>query len=80
MNRKLNVRSTGFHADLPDDGERGVAHHLVFLVRERLHGRDSNGVAGMHAHRIEILDGTNNHAVVHPVAHHFHLEFLPSDQ
>src|SRR5204862_5419715 len=37
-------------------------------------------VAGMHTHWIEILDGTNNHAVVHPIAHHFHLEFFPTDQ
>ena len=58
----------------------GVAHHLVFLVRERLRRRDSDGIAGMHAHRIEILDGTDDHAVVHSVAHHFHLEFLPANQ
>ena len=34
----------------------------------------------MHAHRIEILDGTDDHAVVHAVTHHFHLEFFPADQ
>src|SRR6266446_9143870 len=34
----------------------------------------------MHAHRIEILDGTDDHAVVHAVAHHFHLEFFPADE
>ena len=34
----------------------------------------------MHAHRIEIFDGTDDHAVIHPVAHHFHLEFFPAHQ
>src|SRR6185312_12560263 len=60
--------------------ERGVAHHLVFFVSERLHRRDRDGIAGVHTHRIEIFDGTDDYAVVHPVAHHFHLEFLPADQ
>ena len=34
----------------------------------------------MHAHRIEIFDGTDDYAVVHPIAHHLHLEFLPADE
>src|SRR5437667_8768130 len=34
----------------------------------------------MHTHRIEILDGTNNHTVVLAVAHHFHLEFFPAHE
>jgi hypothetical protein len=34
----------------------------------------------MHAHWIEILNGTNYDAVVHSVAHDFHLEFFPADQ
>ena len=33
----------------------------------------------MHAHRIEILDGADDDAVVRLVADHFHLEFLPAD-
>jgi hypothetical protein len=76
----LNIGPTGLHANLANDSECRVAHHLVFLIRERLHGRDSDRIARMHAHRIEILDGTHNHAVVHPVAHHFHLELFPTDQ
>ena len=34
----------------------------------------------MHAHRIEILDGTNHHTVVHSVAHYLHLELFPANQ
>ena len=80
IHRKLNVGTAGLHTDLANDRERSIAHDLIFLVGKGLHGRDSDRVAGMHTHRIEILDGTNNHAVVHPIAHHFHLEFFPSDQ
>ena len=33
----------------------------------------------MHAHRVQVFDGTDDDAVVIPVPHHLHLEFLPSD-
>ena len=80
MNSELNVRPPGLNTDLTDDCERGVAHHLVLFVCERLHRCDGDGIAGVHTHWIEIFDGTNDHAVVHPVAHHFHFKFLPADQ
>ena len=32
----------------------------------------------MHAHWIEIFDGTDNHAIVLLVAHDLHLDFLPA--
>ena len=80
INCELNIRSTGFHADLANDCERRITHHLVFFVGQRLRRRDGDGVAGMHSHRIEILDRADNYAVVHPVAHHLHLEFFPADE
>ena len=80
MNSKLDVRSTGLDTNFTNDGECGVAHHLVFLVGQGLHRRNGDGIAGVHAHGIEILDRTNDHAVVHPVAHHFHFELFPADQ
>src|ERR1019366_9406722 len=33
----------------------------------------------MHAHRIEIFDGTNDDDVIRHVAHHFKIEFLPAN-
>ena len=33
----------------------------------------------MDAHGIEIFDRADNNAVITPVAHHFHLEFLPAE-
>ena len=61
-------------------GERGVAHDLVFLVGERLDGGDGDGVAGVHAHGVEVFDRADDHAVVVAVAHDLHFEFLPAEQ
>ena len=77
---ELDVRSAGLDADLANDRERSVAHHLVFLVGQRLRGRDRDRIAGVHAHRIEILDRADDDAVVRAIAHHLHLEFLPADE
>jgi hypothetical protein len=57
----------------------GVAQALVFLVGERLRRRDGDAVAGVHAHRVEVLDRADDDAVVRLVADHFHLEFLPAE-
>ncbi len=37
-------------------------------------------VAGMHAHRIDVLDRADDDRVVGAVADHLHLEFLPAEQ
>ena len=60
--------------------ERAVAHHLVFAIGQRLRGRDRDGIAGMHAHGIEIFDGADDDGVVGQIAHHFQLEFLPAQR
>ena len=80
INSKLNVRAAGLDADLANDRKGGVAHHLVFFVRQRLCWRDCDRVPGVHAHRIEVLDRAHHDAVVRAVAHHLHLEFLPADK
>ena len=80
IDRELNVRSAGLNSDLANDRKGGVAHHLVFFVGQRLRGRDGDRVPGVHAHRIEVLDRTNDDAVIHPVAHYFHLEFFPANE
>ena len=43
---------------------RGVAHALVLLVGERHRRRDGDRVAGVHAHRIEVLDRADDDDVV----------------
>ena len=76
---ELHVRAAGIDADLAQAAERAVAHHLVFAVGEGLRGRDGDGVAGVHAHRIEVLDRADDDAVVGEVAHHLQLEFFPAE-
>jgi hypothetical protein len=76
---KLNIRPAGLDADATDDSPRRVAHALIFLVAERQDGRDRDAVAGVHAHRIDVLDRADDDEVVGDVAHHLELEFLPAD-
>ena len=76
---ELDVRSAGFDADPADDAARRVAHPLVFLVAQRQDRRDGDAVAGVHAHRIDVLDRADDDEVVGDVAHHLELELLPAD-
>jgi hypothetical protein len=64
VHRELDVRAAGVDADLADDRERRVAHLLVFLVGQRLGRRDGDRVAGVHAHRVEVLDRADDDDVV----------------
>src|SRR5208282_4305471 len=44
------------------------------------HGRgDGDGVAGMHAHRVDVLDRADDDHVVAGVAHQLQLELLPAE-
>ena len=75
---ELDVGATRLHSDPTDACEGLVAHHLIFDVRESLGGRDGYGVAGVHTHRVEVLDRAHDDAVVRAVAHDFELELLPT--
>ena len=76
---ELDVGAARLHPDGPDDGERGVAQALVLDVGEGLLGRHGDGVAGVHAHRVDVLDGADDDHVVLEVAHDLELELLPAD-
>ena len=71
--------SAGLDADAPDDAAAHVAHPLVFLVRQRERRGDRDAVAGVDAHRIDVLDRADDDEVVRDVAHHLELELLPAD-
>ncbi len=60
-------------------GDGRVAHLLVFAIGERLRRGHGDGVAGVHAHGIEVFNRANNDDVVGEVAHHLELEFLPAE-
>ena len=51
---------------------------LVLAVGQRHRGRDGDRVAGVHAHRVDVLDRAHHHHVVVAVAHQLELEFLPA--
>ena len=75
---ELHVRSAGIDADFAQARERGVAHHLIFAVGQRLRRRDGDRIAGVHAHRVEIFDGADDDGVIGLIAHHLQFEFLPA--
>ena len=79
IDRELHVGAAGVHADLAQHGDRGVAQTLILAVGQRLGGRHGDGIAGMNPHRIHILDGAHDDAVVVAVADHLHLVFFPTD-
>ena len=59
---ELHVRAAGIHADLAQAADGAVAHHLVFAVGEGLGRGHRDGVAGVHAHGVEVLDGADDDA------------------
>ena len=59
-------------------GRGGVAQHLVLLVGERQRRRHRDRVAGVHAHRVEVLDRAHHDHGVGAVAHHLELVLLPA--
>ena len=78
VHRELHVGAARLHADPAQAGEGVVAHGLVLDVGQRLGRRHGDGVAGVHAHGVEVLDGADDDAVVRRVAHHLELELLPA--
>ncbi len=79
IDRELHVRPTRLDADLAEHRDRGVAHDLVFLVGQRQSRGDGDRIAGMHPHRIDVLDGADDDAVIRLVADDLHLVFLPAE-
>ena len=76
--RELDVRAARLDADRADDRGGRVAELLVGLVGEGHLRRDRDRVAGVHAHRVEVLDRADDHDVVALVADHLELELVPA--
>ena len=57
-----------------------AAQHLVLAVGQRLGGRDHDRVAGVDAHRVEVLHVADRDAGVGGVAHHLVLDLFPALQ
>ncbi len=78
VDRPLDIRAAGLDADPSDTGERTVAHLLVLDIGEGLGRSDGDGVAGVHTHRVEVLDRADDHTVVRAVTHDLELVLLPA--
>ena len=78
IHRKLHIRAAGVDTDFTQHRQAGIAHDLVFFVGERLRGGNRDGIARVHAHRVEIFNRTNDDAVVVAVTHHFHFILFPA--
>ena len=79
IDRELDVGAAGLDADPADDAAPEIAHPLILAIGQRQRRRDGDAVAGVHAHRIDVLDRADHDKVVGLVAHHLELEFLPAD-
>ena len=80
VDAELDVGATGLDTHLAQHRQRGVAHDLPFLVRERLGRRHGNGITGVHAHRIHVLDAAHDDAVVVLVPDNLGLVLFPADE
>ncbi len=80
IGRELDVRAAGFHADLTDHGEGCVTHDLILAVRQRLDRGYGDRIAGVNAHRVDVFNRANDHAVVGAVTHDLHFKFFPAEQ
>ena len=76
----MNVGAACFNTNLAQYRERGVSHELVFLIRQGLSGCYRNRVTGVDAHGIEILNRTNDDAVVVLVSNDLHLKLFPTNE
>ena len=79
LDRELDVAAAGVDADRPQHVDAEVAHLLVLAVGQGHRRCDGDAVAGVHAHRVDVLDRADDHDVVVAVAHQLELELLPAE-
>ena len=60
----------------PDDFQRAVAQHMVFLVGQRLAGAEHDGIARVHTHGVDVFHVADGDGGVVGVAHHLVLDLL----
>ncbi len=77
---KLHIAAAGFYAHGRHHTFGQIAQVLVFLVRQGHRRGYRDAVAGMHAHRVDVLDGTNHDKVVGAVTHDFQFVLFPAQQ
>ncbi len=78
IDRELHIAAAGLDAHGLDDRARHVAQPLILAIRQGLRGGDGDAVAGVYAHRVDVLDRAHHHEVVGPVAHDLQLVLFPA--
>ena len=78
MNSELDVAAAGVHAHATDDGDADVTKLLILAIGQSEHRRHGNGIAGVHADRIHVLNRADDHDIVFLVAHQLEFVFLPA--
>ena len=76
MQGELAVASA-LHPQLVDDIQGGGAQHLVLFVRQSHRRGNDNGVAGVHAHGVQVLHGADGNGIARAVPHDLELDLLP---
>ncbi len=79
IDAELDVRAAGLDADGADHRDRLVAELLVERVAEALRRRHRHRVAGVDAHRVDVLDRADDDHVVVSVPHQLELELAPAE-
>ena len=77
---ELDVGAARLDPDGSNHRKRLVSQRLVGAVAERLLWRDRHAVAGVNAHRVDVLDRADDERVVVAIAHHLELELAPAEQ
>ena len=75
VERKLHV-AAALDLQRADDLDRAVVEHLHVMVAERHDRRDDGGVAGVHAHGVDVLHAADGDGAVGRIAHDLKLDFL----
>ena len=76
----MHVGAAGRNADAVEDLARHVAQPLNLFVGQGLSRRDGDAVAGVHAHRVQILNRADDDEIAFGIPHQLQLIFFPAEQ
>ena len=80
MNGELDIGAAGGDAHAVENQPRHIPQPLNLLVSQGLRGGNSDAVARMHAHWIQILNRADDDEIAFGIAHQLKLIFLPAQQ
>ena len=75
---ELHVATAGKVAEVTHHADGRIAHALVGRIAQCHGRRHGDRIAGMHAHRIEVLHPADDHHIVLIIPQQFQFEFFPA--